>query len=244
MGPSSTLSTHLLPLLYLPNHTITHTLKKSIPHPLPHPPNYPNLNSFTQPLIYTTTFPPPFSPTQSLAPLTQQQIQVTTTPSLLYFNHSIIPSWLTWHHTHSLHNLYTTQSHTQAHTHSFTIHTLPHPSSTKQMLNHSVDSHPITQSGTQPASSHSPTTPMTNQPLTDPSMTLPGPPPQTPTLNQHSHPTHTDNTHPKHLDSTSNEWAFSVRTQSIRGPSYKPGLTLIPEWISNHICYKVWVEIT
>ena len=203
MGPSSTLSTHLLPLLYLPNHTITHTLKKSIPHPLPHPPNYPNLNSFTQPLIYTTTLPPPFSPTQSLAPLTQQQIQVTSKPSLLYFTHSIIPSWLTWHHTHPLPmpNLYTTQSHT----HSLPIHTLPHPPTTKQMLNHSVNSHPITQSRTQPASSHSPTTPMTNQPLT--------------TLNQHSHPTHTDNnTHPKHIDSTSNEWAFSVRTQSIWAP--------------------------
>ena len=181
MGPSSTLSTDLLPLLYLPNHTITHTLKKSIPHPLPHPPNYPNLNSFTQPLICTTTFPPPFSPTQSPAPLTQQQIQVTSTPSLLYFTHPISPSWLTWHHTHSLPmpNLYTTQSHT----HSLTIHTLPHPPTTKQMLNHSVNSHPITQSRTQPASSHSPTTPMTNQPLTDPTMTLPEPPPSDP---QHS----------------------------------------------------------
>ena len=185
MGPSSTLSTHLLPLLYLPNHTITHTLKKSIPHPLPHPPNYPNLNSFTQPLIYTTTLPPPFSPTQSLAPLTQQQIQVTSTPSLLCFAHSIIPSWLTWHHTHSLPmpNLYTTQSHTQSYTHSLTIHTLPHPPTTKKMLNHSVNSHPITQSRKQPTSSHSPTTPMTNQPLTDPTMTLPEPPPSDP---QHS----------------------------------------------------------
>ena len=28
------------------------------------------------------------------------------------------------------------------------------------------------------------------------------------------------------------------------GPIYKHGLTLIPVWISNHIHYKVWDEIT
>ena len=28
------------------------------------------------------------------------------------------------------------------------------------------------------------------------------------------------------------------------GPFYKHGLTLIPAWISNHIHYKVWDEIT
>ena len=29
-----------------------------------------------------------------------------------------------------------------------------------------------------------------------------------------------------------------------RGPFYQHGLTLIPAWISNHIHYKMWDEIT
>ena len=32
--------------------------------------------------------------------------------------------------------------------------------------------------------------------------------------------------------------------QKSCGPFYKHGLTLIPAWISNHIHYKVWDEIT
>ena len=35
-----------------------------------------------------------------------------------------------------------------------------------------------------------------------------------------------------------------VRGWDTRGPFYQHGLTLIPAWISNHIHYKVWDEIT
>ena len=34
------------------------------------------------------------------------------------------------------------------------------------------------------------------------------------------------------------------RSPHYSGPFYKHGLTLIPAWISNHIHYKVWDEIT
>ena len=40
------------------------------------------------------------------------------------------------------------------------------------------------------------------------------------------------------------DWIHLLCEHAIRGPFYWHGLTLIPAWISNHIHYKMWNEIT
>ena len=37
---------------------------------------------------------------------------------------------------------------------------------------------------------------------------------------------------------------YMVKYNTIRGPFYQHGVTLLPGWISNYILYKVWDEIT
>ena len=43
--------------------------------------------------------------------------------------------------------------------------------------------------------------------------------------------------------SCSSKISFNMANE-IWGPFYKHGLTLIPAWITNHIHYNVWDEIT